>query len=1305
MKNLEANKATINSSTVVLTMLMVFLIGGYGAESDLLAQPTQEEDFYYANGDRIPVTIPLDRIGVIAREEVSANQIIEAIRPLGLGLVSEFPGGLFILSVGDTLTRNELVELARRVETQGGEFPLFRDAGLVLTTKDDPTPMIVTDEFIALFGSEVTREQIDAFNDSNNVEIVRPDSFVENQFLLTVTEASVVDALKMANLYHESPLTEFSHPNFWVVYGTFQLIPNDPLFGNQWHLHNTGQGGGAVDADADLPLAWDITTGNPNVIIAVFDTGFDLEHEDLAPNLFINPGETAGDNTDDDDFDGDPTTFVDDVNGWDFISNDNNPGAGAGENHGTAVAGVAAADGNNMLGVSGACPDCRFMPIRLCCTNNLQTFADAFGYAQAMRVDIINNSWGHTCPGGIVPTVVANAINNAAAAGIIVFFAGGNINTAGYCTASYPSLANVIAVSSSTNFDTRSIGNVAFASNCPGFTVGNAFGNCIDILAPSWNLDAGRLGVATTDKTGAVGYNNASSFCPLVPGLTEPMNTNYTNCFGGTSSASPLAAGIAGLVLSVNPTLTRVQLQRLLQDTADKIEDSAGSYDPNTGFSSPATGIATHGWGRVNAFEAVRVAAPVAQGGRDNVDIFLRDNRLDWGNTEQPSNTLFEPVRGFIPHNQSMDIKVDAPPHAMPTTSIAFDAFPDERLRSEVTNNVYVRVRNRGPVTASTVTVKLYYAYSGLGLPALQPDFWTAFPGDPSAGSWLSLGTRTIINLAYSGSSVAGTAADVAQIVQFELPNPEVPIGTPNLFTLFAVIDSPQDPVLPASMASFNVDNITPNDNNVSQKLGQLIGCKTTITSPAAGAVICDQVTVTGFTEVSAGLIPPFTFSCDVNGVSATISGNTFSATVPAQCTPGSPFSLIATCTVVDVQGQQVVCRDTLDVVCAPLPVCNVQITSPQEDDLFCTNSATVTGTHTVSSGIPPFITSCTVNGVPAALGVNTFTATVPLVSRDNFLIATCTVTDSCGHQAVCQDTIHVFLDDKPPICTFTSSGTSIIGEFFDGRSGIASFVPLELVNGTLAVDNFNAGDKRVDFRIDAIDPNKSIRFNIEITDVCGNSSICDPVFLYLTTDWDARQYELTFPILDRYFQVINHGLSEIWVNLNGNRFKFFSDPNRAAREVNAFAMPVEGAITIDLLPYLRDGENTMVIVFAGGAGANANLLLLDETQVVDYLLALQTIPVEFHLAQNYPNPFNPSTTIRFDVPERLAEGTPVQLRIYNILGELVRTLVDEKKFPGQYVAQWDGRNDRGEYVSAGIYIYRLQAGNFTETRRMVLMK
>jgi hypothetical protein len=439
-----------------------------------------------------------------------------------------------------------------------------------------------------------------------------------------------------------------------------------------------------------------------------------------------------------------------------------------------------------------------------------------FGYLREEGAEISTNSWGIGI-GTPCSTNLCTAIEASASSGVLTFFAMDNKDN-NDCAGDKPdisSLPSVIAVSASSNQDRK--------------VTGSAFGNCMDLLAPTYG---GTLNVTTTDRIGTAGYNNANP----VPGCpsSEPTdnNRNYTVCFNGTSAATPSAAGAAALALSADRTLSRLQLQRLLQDTADKIEDSAGAYSTATGFSRPTGGHATHGWGRVNAFEAVRVVATHSDGGRGGRDIFVRDNRLDWGNTEQPSNTLFEPTRGSIGHWRSVDIKVDAPPYQpAPNTSAEFDAFTDEDPRSAAVNRVYVRVRNRGPNSDPSVTVKLHWAFAGTALPPLPADFWTAFPADSSDTSkWKPLGVQTVDSLFYSGASAAGCPGrteppcggllDFAQIVQFEFPAPAIDptAANPRHYCVLAMLDSPNDPISAASKSTLIVDTITPRDNNVTHR-------------------------------------------------------------------------------------------------------------------------------------------------------------------------------------------------------------------------------------------------------------------------------------------------------------------------------------------------------------------------------------------------------------------------------------------------------------------------------------------------------
>ena len=98
-------------------------------------------------------------------------------------------------------------------------------------------------------------------------------------------------------------------------------------------------------------------------------------------------------------------------------------------------------------------------------------------------------------------------------------------------------------------------------------------------------------------------------------------------------------------------------------------------------------------------------------------------------------------------------------------------------------------------------------------------------------------------------------------------------------------------------------------------------------------------------------------------------------------------------------------------------------------------------------------------------------------------------------------------------------------------------------------------------------------------------------------------------------------------------------------------------------------------------------------------------LPKAFALGQNYPNPFNPSTTIAFDIPEDRTSGVQVELKVFNVRGQVIRNLVNDTKQPGRYVIQWNGENDNNEKVASGVYFYRVKAGDYVATRKMVLLK
>ena len=522
----------------------------------------------------------------------------------------------------------------------------------------------------------------------------------------------------------ELPFIEWAEPEL-IVSTNKHFIPDDTLFNNQWHLHNTGQNGAAADADVDAPEGWDFAKGI-GTVIAIYDGGIDLDHEDL--NIWSNPGET-GEGKETNGIDDDGNGYIDDYQGWDFTDSDNDPSPvdepgpfGFKDNHGTAVAGVAGAIGNNSVGVSGSAQGAEIIPVRMN-SGSCSTFADAMRYA-GKHADAVNNSWSiDVCESNLnsaIFDVVNGTITDArrGTKGTPVLFASGNDASGwvkftlseisagshtfqwkfskdgsvshGYDTVwlddiawpggvetdfesemigNIPSgftsggsavwtvvsdgihargavgksvKAGTITHNQETYLDiTRSVGNGSLtfwawvsseqnwdffdfyfngtryfhytpgqyghandvgypASNPDTIAVGasndggisgqeersyySQFGTALDVVAPS---SGGSQGITTTDRMGANGYNT--------DGTDNYADLNYTKTFGGTSSATPLVAGIVADIISNNPALTAAQVRTVLHEGADKIGPYTYISERNEYY----------GYGRVNLFNSL----------------------------------------------------------------------------------------------------------------------------------------------------------------------------------------------------------------------------------------------------------------------------------------------------------------------------------------------------------------------------------------------------------------------------------------------------------------------------------------------------------------------------------------------------------------------------------------------------------------------------------------------------------------------------------------------------------------------------
>jgi subtilisin family serine protease len=340
---------------------------------------------------------------------------------------------------------------------------------------------------------------------------------------------------------------EYAEPNY-VRYA--DLIPDDPQFPDLWGLDNTGQTGGLVDADIDAPEAWDITPGDPGIVVAVIDSGIDLSHPDL--NIWTNPGEISGNGIDDD-----GNGFVDDVHGWDFADDDNDPTDSTPTvcaSHGTHTAGTIGARGNNGLGVTGVNLDVTIMPLRalrrrylVFCAGFDSDFIGAIQYAADKGVRISNNSYGS----GPFSQAVFEAIR---ASKSIFVAAAGNDATDNDFNPSYPAsydLGGVISVAATDDSDL-----LAGFSN---------FGlNSVDLGAPGVDI--------LSTVTGGYGV------------------------LSGTSMASPHVAGAAALLLASDPSLTNHEIVWRLANTTD------------------FTNLPVASGGRLNVFNAIMFSPVVTIG-------------------------------------------------------------------------------------------------------------------------------------------------------------------------------------------------------------------------------------------------------------------------------------------------------------------------------------------------------------------------------------------------------------------------------------------------------------------------------------------------------------------------------------------------------------------------------------------------------------------------------------------------------------------------------------------------------------------
>ncbi|MEY2978105.1 MAG: hypothetical protein RLZZ435_2244 [Cyanobacteriota bacterium] len=506
---------------------------------------------------------------------------------------------LFGIQLTDVDATSELAAaVLDQVMLQARQCPQVQYAAHVYSLAGDPeTEVYIGDEVTIAFESTVTRPRIQTLTNGAGLALGSPVRGLSNTWITELTPLARENPIKLANRLMTLPEVLLAEANIILRHAPF-YTPKDSLYPRQWYLSKGSPPTSEAIVDIEVEQAWDITRGERSIVIAIADEGIDLNHPDFrGVGKLIAPR---------------------DLRGKDFLPLPD----GDQENHGTAVAGVALAEENGD-GIVGVAPGCALLPIRTTGYLDDRSIEDIFHWAVEQGAAIICCSWGAGSVHFPLSLRQKAAISYAAkegrdGKGCIILFAAGNFNrpvNAPVTERGWPrnllsgqihwlngfaAHPDTIAVSACT-----SLGQKAAYSN---------WGNEIFITAPSSNgipaivltetgliptapplkTPLAGLSIWSSDRTGAAGYDRG----------------DFTATFGGTSSATPIVAGVVGLMLSINPSLTLAEVKDILRQTAEKRVDP--NPDPQLGLRLGSYERNGHspwfGYGLINAAKAVQEA-------------------------------------------------------------------------------------------------------------------------------------------------------------------------------------------------------------------------------------------------------------------------------------------------------------------------------------------------------------------------------------------------------------------------------------------------------------------------------------------------------------------------------------------------------------------------------------------------------------------------------------------------------------------------------------------------------------------------
>jgi len=1126
-------------------------------------------------------------------------------------------------------------------------------------------------------------------------------------------------------------------------------IPNDPQFSYQWHLSK-------IMASA----AWDIQHGDSNIVIAVVDGGFDMDHPDLEANYFTNMVEFNGTEGVDDDANG----YMDDISGWDFggpttatgPQPDNDPGHGLSSNsHGTHVAGLANAVTNNAIGVAGVAWNVEILPVK----NKYDDSGTSviFGYegivySAEMGADIINCSWG----GSGNSQYEQDIIDYAVGLGSIVVAAAGNGNSPDFHGPS--GYRGVISVANTDAQDIRS-----GSSN---------YGISIDVAAPG-------TGVLSTYPDG-----------------------NY-NSISGTSMSSPVVAGLVALVKSAYPNLSNSELSLRVVATADNIDSQNPDY------------LGQLGTGRINALNALTydttqfveiaprietrfiIATDTVQGNsngiydRDetvHVSAILRNYAMGPASefqieltTQNTDITILNSLSGTSSFPSDAELMVE--------NELSFQIHSDaEAGMVELNLNVYVDgiLHSYSPLLLLVGKTPVLIVDDDHGGGSNMEDFYT--------GIW----DEQVIRYGVWDHSIQGSPpADflaafpiVVWMCEWAFPT----LDNDDRESLQQYLDSGGNLYISGQDLGWDLnenpgtaENISFFENylhatwggdnsgsmGVNGVFGDLIGHDLSFNFYQPGYpsgnqypdhFYPDSQAVTIF-EYNNGRIMGLRFSGDYKLVYTGVGLETFGS---------NEFSNPAT----DINDIQ---RTVLNRILSYLNFIEHEAYTDTEDTTSNFDvSINITGDLTdlsavnlyyINDGISDFV-----EVAMADSGQGQYTATIPAPmnsSNIEYYIEIATTyyewTNPVGAPTN-SFLFHAGLDTISPVVLSVNSlenridrsGSEQILSIVSDNFGVdsvhlnwyTSIDPTIIHRSPMALNGINwvgdlvyenmPGNTIISYFVEAMDvTNGNIGYSQPLSFTIINSAMLTSWENQDVGGWDTGEsWGIQFINAD-YGYGMNDSPGGQYEN-NANNSLTLLEPYDLSGYNSAYLQFYGGALmfpdedfgyvdlssngidwttvftttgfnsmeltNLDVSDYIADGLYVRFRMTSDSVNAQQGWFVDDINLLVDTILTLSSspelpaLPAKFHIAQNYPNPFNPITTIQYEIPQR----SDVQITIYDLLGRKVTTLVTGVQDAGYKSVQWDATD-----IASGMYFYQIRvhdpdevgAGDFVQTKKMILLK